>query len=239
MEKIACSIEEKGEGKPLLFLHGYLSNKESFYHQTEFFSKTRKTIAVDLPGFGNTSEPSIAYSLSDYVQFVKSIIDEFAGGRVDVIAHSFGGRIALKLASENPDYIDKMLLTGCAGMKPRRSAKYYIKKGVYKVVKNLFPSKKEELRQRFSSSDYLSLSPLMRESFIKIVNEHLEFTLKKITCPTLLVFGEEDEQTPLYMARRIERGIADCALVKIEGHGHFCFCSAPQIFNSIAWEFFN
>ena len=132
-----------------------------------------------------------------------------------------------------------MLLAGCAGMKPRRTLRFYAKKGTYLVLKKIFPRQTDEIRKRFSSPDYLALSPVMRESFVKIVNEHLEKYLPRIKAPTLLVFGENDGETPLYMARRLNRGIAGSGLVIMKNCGHFCFSDQPAVFNAIAREFLN
>ena len=145
------SVEEKGTGKPILFLHGYLSSKESFYYQTEYLSKKFKTVAVDLPGFGKTPEPEYAYSLDDYVNFALGIIDDYCGGRADIVAHSFGGRIALKLASLYPEKVGKMLLVGCAGMKPKRGVRYYFKVLTFKTLKRISPSMARRNFKKFAS----------------------------------------------------------------------------------------
>ncbi|MBP5193186.1 MAG: alpha/beta hydrolase [Clostridia bacterium] len=239
MDNFFYSSTEKGDGKPILFLHGYLSNKESFYYQTEYLSAFARTIAVDLPGFGKTPEPPFGYSLGDYVDFVRGVIENRCGGRTDIIAHSFGGRIALKLAALYPDAVSRMLLTGSAGMKPRRTLRFYAKKGTYRILKKFFPCREKALREKFSSPDYLALSPVMRESFVKIISEHLEKYLPQIKAPTLLVFGENDRETPLYMARRLNRNIAGSGLVIMKDCGHFCFSQNPAVFNAIAFEFFN
>ena len=237
MEKCFYSSTEKGDGKPVLFLHGYLSNKESFHYQTEYLSSFARTIAVDLPGFGKTPEPPFGYALDDYADFVRGVIENRCGGRADIVAHSFGGRIALKLAALYPEKVSRLLLVGCAGMKPRRTLRFYAKKGTYRVLKKLFPRRINALKEKFFSPDYLALSPVMRESFVKIVNEHLEEYLPRIKAPTLLVFGENDGETPLYMAKRLSRGIEGSGLVIMKGCGHFCFCDQPAVFNAIAGEF--
>ncbi len=235
--EVAYSAKEKGEGRPLLMLHGYLSSKESFHFQIEYLSKFFKVVAVDLPGFGGTAQPRTAYSLDDYVSFALGVINEKCGGRADILAHSFGGRIALKLAAEHPEAVGKMLLVGCAGMKPRFKLKAFVKKKGYKLVKRLSPKLAQKKLASFASPDYLALSPTMRESFVKIVNEHLEGQLKRITAPTLVVCGSDDKETPLYMAKRIARGVPDGGLAVIDGAGHFCFCTHTAAFNAVAKEF--
>ena len=231
------SLTVKGEGEPLLMLHGYLSCKESFYYQIEALSRGRRVVAVDLPGFGGAAEPQYPFALKDYTDFVEGVILDECGGRADILAHSFGGRIALRLASQNGGLVGKMLLTGCAGLKPRRTARYYAKTLTYKALKRLAPTVAQKNISKFASSDYLKLSPLMKESFKLIVNEHLDGLLCKITVPTLLVFGRDDTETPLYMAKRLNAKIVDSGLVVMDG-GHFCFAESPAYFNAVAEEFF-
>ena len=220
-----------------MFLHGYLSSKESFAFQTEYLSSFFKTVAVDLPGFGKTPEPDEPLSLDGYVEFVKSVIERECGKSTLVLAHSFGGRIALKLAARYPETVEQMLLTGCAGMRPRRTLGYRARRLGFKAVKLVSPSLARRWIRAFASPDYLALSPLMRESFKMIVNEHLDGLLPYVSVPTLLVFGSEDKETPLYMAGRLNRGIHGSGLVVMEGCGHFCFCDDPVRFNAIAREF--
>lgn len=211
-------------------MHGYLADSKSFIYQTEHFSKNFSVFAPDFKGFGSNQGMEKPYSLSDYCDDVKTYIKENGLVKPHVIAHSFGGRVAVKLASENPELFDKIVLTGSAGLKPKRSVKYHVKHSAFKVLK-LFV-KKEKLN-RFYSKDYLALSPVMKESFIKIVNEHLDDRLSLISNPTLIIFGNQDKETPVYMARKFNKKIKNSKLVIIKEAGHFAFIDRPEKFN---WE---
>lgn len=225
-----------GEGKPLVLLHGYLSNKECFARQIAHFSKYYKVVAPDLPGFGECAEPPFAYSLGDYAERVAELIDGL-GGKADVVAHSFGGRIAVKIAAERPNKIGRLVLVGAAGIKPKRKLSYYIKVGGYKLAKKISANFAERLAKRTASPDYLALSPLMRESFKKIIAEHLDGAARLVKAPTLLVYGENDSETPLYMAKKYNKYIEGSGLVVMKDAGHFCFAERPYAFNLIAGEF--
>ena len=236
---------EKGDGKiekkkvftkdkkDLIFLHGYLADKNSFSYQIPFFELDFNVHAIDLKGFGANTGMAYPYSLSDYVKEVEEYIEQNNLYKPCVIAHSFGGRIAIKLASEK-DLFSKIVLTGAAGLKPKRTFKYRLKTTAFKILKP-FCSKKRLLR--FYSKDYLSLSPVMRESFVKIVNEHLDDRLSKITQKTLIIFGEKDKETPTYMANRLHAGIKNSKLIILENAGHFCFIDKPYKFNMEVREF--
>ena len=222
--------------KPLIFLHGYLADKNSFYLQYPYFSKNYQIYALDLAGFGqNTSMPK-AYSLDDYCQSVLEFIKKNDINKPSVIAHSFGGRIAIKLASQNADLFDKIVLTGSAGLKPRFSIRKWLKKISFKFLS--FFVKKSKLN-KFYSSDYQKLSPIMKQSFIKIVNEHLDDRLDRIQNKTLVVCGENDRETPLYMAKKLNKKIKNSRLFIIKKAGHFAFIDSPYTFNMEVMEFLN
>ena len=174
------------------------------------------------------------YSLDDYCDEVVKFIKDNRLKRPHVIAHSFGGRIAVKLAALNPDLFGKIVLTGAAGLKPRPSVKKTVKRLAFKAVK---PFIKKQKLEWFYSSDYRALSPVMRQSFVKIVNEHLDTLAGKITNQTLVINGKDDKETPPYFARRYNRLIKNSRLILIWGAGHFCFIDKPIKFNTEVKEF--
>ena len=220
--------------KNLLFLHGYLADKRSFFNQLKFFERDFNVFALDLKGFGENTGMVTPYSLDDYILEVEEFKQKSSISSPHIIAHSFGARIAIKATAKNNNFCSKLVLTGAAGLKPRKTLKKSVKKATFTVLKKFI--KKEKLAC-FYSKDYLALDKVMQESFIKIVNEHLDEYLTFIKNPTLLVFGENDLDTPLYMAKRLNKGIVDSRLVVIEDAGHFCFIDKPHKFNGEVKEF--
>lgn len=190
--------------------------------------------APDLKGFGTNADMPYPYSLDDYIAEIKEYIYKKGLRCPHVVAHSFGARIAIKAASEDGLLFNKLVLTGAAGLKPKSTFKKTVKRTVYRVLKKFMS--KEKLSWLFSP-DYNALSPVMKESFKKIVSEHLDDRLKSIKNPTLLVFGAKDKETPLYMAKRLNKGIAESRLLIIENAGHFCFIDKPNKFNTEVKEF--
>ena len=215
-------------------MHGYLSSKESFSFQIPFFSKSFDVYAFDLKGFGENRGMEYPYSLSDYENEVREYMYKKGIVKPHVIAHSFGGRIALKAAAKGDGLFDKLVLTGCAGLKPERSFKYKIKSRTFKILSRFMP---KNALKRFYSADYLALDSVMKESFVKIVNEQLDGVLSDIKNRTLIVFGENDKETPLYMAEKLHRGIKGSELIIIKNAAHFCFIDKPLKFNGEVKEF--
>lgn len=175
------------------------------------------------------------YSLDDYINEVKQFMKEKGLKKPMVVAHSFGGRIALKMMANTPEIFDKVVLTGCAGLKPKKTIKKVAKKILFNTLK---PFVKRERLKRFYSKDYVNLSPIMKESFKKIIAENLDYTLEKIQNKTLIIFGEQDKETPIYMAKKLNRNIKNSKLIILKDAGHFCFIDKPKRFNLEVREFF-
>lgn len=220
--------------KQLIFLHGYLSNGECFAAQLRFFSRYFDCYVFDLPGFGKNTDMPYPYSLDDYVAWLKAYMAEHGIRCPHVVAHSFGARVAVKAAAEDETLFSSLVLTGAAGMKPRRSLSYRVKKLRFSLLKKFV---KREKLEKYYSSDYRALNAVMKQSFLKIVNEHLEDCAKKVKNPVLLVYGENDESTPLYMAKRYNKLICGSRLVVIRGAGHFAFAERIAAFNYPVREF--
>jgi pimeloyl-ACP methyl ester carboxylesterase len=218
----------------LVFLHGYLSSKEAFTAQMEYFSKFYRVTAFDFLGFGDSGGLTSAFSVSDYAAWTKSLLAQLNVEKPHVIAHSFGCRVAVKLAAEDNGFFDKILLTGPAGIISRRGLAYYVKVKSYRIVKRLAPAFAE---RKFGSAEYRLLSPIMKESYKKIVNEDLREDASKIKNSTLIVEGKEDKTTPLAEAQVYIQNLQNGRLKIMQG-GHFAFAEHPFVFNLIAEEFF-
>lgn len=222
------------EKKQLLFLHGYLADRNSFVYQLKFFERYFEVFAPDLKGFGQNKGMDYPYSLDDYIKEVEEFKQKHGIIKPHVIAHSFGGRIAIKATAQNNDFCDKLVLTGSAGLKPKFNLKKCAKKCVFNLLKKVVDRKKLAF---FYSSDYNQLNPIMKESFKLIVREHLDEKLEKINNQTLIINGKLDKDTPVYMAKRLNRGIKNSQLIVFEGAGHFCFIDKPAKFNLLTREF--
>lgn len=222
----------RGEGKDLVFLHGYLSCKESFYPQIGYFSRHFRVTAPDFPGFGKSDRIPAAWSVGDYADWLEGFFKEQGIVFPYVIAHSFGGRVALKCLARG--LIDRAVLTGCAGIVKKRTMAYRIRVGGYRLVKRVAPRFAEA---HFGSREYRSLSPLMRESYKKIVNEDLREEAGRIARPVLYLYGERDKETPLSSGRILHECTAGSKLAVFKGCGHFAHLEEPLMFNLAAEEF--
>lgn len=219
--------------KFIVFLHGWGANKNSFLWLKDYFNDY-SLLFVDFYGFGESPKPSKPYYLSDYVAGVYELISKFEIDELILVGHSFGGRVAIKFAflHQNEYKVFRLCLIDSAGMKPRRGLKYYINVLRYKRLKQKAksnPTLKAKL-EKFGSSDYKKLSQIMKQTFVNIVNENLEYNAKMIVNPTLIIWGENDNETKLFMARRLNKLIKNSKLEIIKGAGHFSFLDERQEF---------
>lgn len=228
------SYVSEGRGKDILLLHGYLSNKESFYYQIKFLSAYFKVTAPDIVGFGMSEAQDRAFSVDDYCEWLEKFIKKSRLSKPHVLAHSFGARLAFKYLGGRGGEAEKLIITGGAGLVKPRSPQYMRRVKAYRRVKKIFPKFAE---RHFGSAEYRTLSPLMKESYKLVVNEDLREYAKNIKSDTLLVYGREDRATPPDEEGRIFSSlIPSCRLEVTEG-GHFCFCSYPDKFNGLIYNF--
>lgn len=217
-----------------MFLHGYLSSKEAFTAQIEYFSRFFRVTAIDFLGFGGSRYLTSAFSVDDYADWTKEVFGLLKLEKPHVIAHSFGCRVAVKMASREKGAFDKILLTGPAGVIMNRGWKYHLRVKAYRVAKRIAPQFAEK---RFGSEEYRSLSPIMKESYKKIVNEDLRDCARRVENEVLIVEGAQDTVTPLKEAEAYLACFPKGQLRQIQG-GHFAFAEMPTAFNLIAEEFF-
>ena len=228
------SFLQKGKGKDLLLLHGYLSSKEAFAAQVAYFSKFFRVTAIDFLGFGGSRALTNPFSVGDYANWLKAVMVALGLLKPHVIAHSFGCRVAVKAACGEPWLFDKIVLTGPAGVILKRGMRYRFKVGLYRFVKKFAPAFAE---RKFGSKEYRTLSPIMRESYKKIVNEDLRACASGVLNEVLIVEGTDDRVTTRAEAEEYLRCFQKGKMRMIEG-GHFAFAENPVSFNLITEEFF-
>lgn len=228
--------EIMGEGKPIILLHGWGCNSSTFKPLTQFLQKNHMVFALDFPGFGKSDMPKSPWDVGNYSAFLKKFMEQICLKKTDIIAHSFGGRVAIKLAAEQPELVNKLILVSSAGIKPRRAFKYYFKtilaktgKLIAKILGTPGDKIKNWIYHHIASQDFQSAGP-MRKTLIKIISEDLYPLLEKILAPTLLIWGEKDMETPVYMGKKMEREISDAGLVILKNAGHYSYLEQFQSF---------
>ena len=221
-----------GEGENVLILHGWGANIDTIMPIVNLLKDHFKVYALDLPGFGKSDKPQFPFDSKNYSRIVKKFMDLMKIEKTILIGHSFGGKVSILTAVNYPKNVEKLVLIDSAGIRPKRSFKYYLKVYGFKALKLMYKimfgwnrnsNRMEEFYNRFGSADYRNASGVMRKTLVKVINEDLRPILNRVTCPALLIWGDEDKDTPLYMGRIMEKEIPDSGLVVLEGTGHFSY----------------
>lgn len=240
-------VERSGHGFPVLLLHGWGASSYLFASTIYGLGEGYDKIAPDFPGFGATEPPPEAWAVSDYMNWTLALMDSLGIERAHIIGHSFGGRVAIKLAALHPERVAKLVLTDAAGIRPKRTWRYHVQVRTFKTMRALAQSRftPQPLREwagaqvaRQGSPDYKAASGTVRGSFVRVVNEDLREYLPRIQASTLLVWGDGDEDAPLADGQLMERQIPDAGLVVFEGAGHFAYLEQSGRFCVIVKTFF-
>lgn len=213
LDGVRCEYEaslERG-GDTIVFLHGWGGDLRSFHGAyASVVSLGFRAINIAFP---KTVPPD--WGIYDYAVYIKRVLDGLDIQDPILIGHSFGGRVAIILASQK--LCKKLILVDSAGIKPRLSVAKKIKIARYKRS-----VKRGKPLDGAGSEDYNKTDGDGRKVFVRIVNTHLDKLLSHIKCKTLIVWGKADKDTPPYMAKRLHRGIAESELVFLDG-GHYSY----------------
>lgn len=248
-ERLSVNLIDEGQGEAVVVLHGWGARADLYRTVINPLRSNYRVIAPDFPGFGKSSEPSFPFSIEDYASFVSELLKELGIEKAHIVGHSHGGRTALELATGNYGFeIGKIVLLDSAGIPVKKRLSKRIRIRTYKIlkgivtlapVKKMFPDALDKLKKKFGSADYASASDIMRQSMVKVLPCDYTDKLSLIKNSTLLIWGENDNDTPLSCAKVLEKGIKDCGLVTIPGAGHFSFAQAPALTSNVLKSFFN
>ncbi len=226
------NYEVAGEGKPVVLVHGWLTNLDTMRPLQNHLSKNFKVYNLDVIGFGKSDLPKKPLSSEDFADFLNDFLDALNIENPILIGHSNGGRMIINLAGRNLRKINKIVLIDSAGIVPKRKPKYYAKVYTFKALKNitkLFPNTemfrniRERMLGKFGSSDYKNSPEVLRKTMSIIVNEDQKGVMPNIKAPTLIIWGENDTATPLEDAKIMEKLIPDSGLVVYKGRSHFSY----------------
>ena len=228
----------QGQGEPVLLLHGWGASSQSLAGIQEMLGATHRAVALDLPGFGWSERPPAAWGTAEYARHVAGVMDALGIARAAVLGHSFGGRVAIRMAVEHARRVSRLLLVASAGIRPPHGVRYQVRVRTIKLVRGLFglpvwgrfgPRLIARLTERVGSRDYRAAGA-MRPTLVKLVNEDLAPLLPAIQAPTLILWGDRDEEVPRSAMDRMAGAIPGARMVVFQGAGHFPFQDAPEAF---------
>jgi pimeloyl-ACP methyl ester carboxylesterase len=234
----------QGKGKLVLLLHGWGDSAAGLAGLQKTLAKHFQVVAVDLPGFGGTEAPHEVWGLDDYAQFVARFLQkvEFKTPYM-VVGHSNGGAIAIRGLAKGDLSAGKLVLLSSAGLrgvyKGRVKALRYITK-LGKALTMPLPGRiKDKLRRKVYKtvgSDML-VAEHLQETFKKVVTDDVRGDAAQLGLPTLLVYGEGDEATPVWFGRALHELIPGSTLEVLPDAGHFVHLDRPDEVAAAVQEF--
>ena len=247
--EICYRIEGEGENRVLL-LHGWGCDMNMMQPVADALKPDHRTLIVDLPGHGESGRPPEPWGVPEYAACVLELLSRLSFAPCSVVAHSFGCRVTAWIEAENPGVFRRIVFTGAAGIRPKpseearkRAAKYKKLKGLCQsagkipLLRKVAEDLEERLKQKYGSRDYIALDEEMRKTFVKVINQDLTDLYGRFHASTLLIWGDADTETPLWMGKEMEKRIPDAGLVILEGGSHFAYLEQIRRFNTIIREF--
>ncbi|GHU70361.1 alpha/beta hydrolase [Clostridia bacterium] len=243
--------EQSGHAGPnVLLLHGWGCNVSLYKSIVDRLSPHCRVTALDFPGHGQSSRPPEPWDAAAFARMTAEFIEKLGINGCHIIGHSHGGRTALRLAIDRPELVGRLALTGAAGLRGKPTANRRASARLYKILRGTLdimdklhifgglPERaREKLRTTFGSADYKALDAEMRRTFVKLVNTDLTPELPNVRVSTLLLWGDKDTETPLWMGELMAERIPDAGLVILEGGGHFVYAEQPEKFCRITLQF--
>lgn len=224
--------------KTILILHGWGQNIENWRIVAYKLSEKFKVVLLDLPGFGSSSIPNSIFTTHDYSIFVNEFINKINIDNYILIGHSFGGKIAIKNSVEK-HRISKLFLISPSGI-DKKSFLTEIKIILTKILRVFgFWVPKSIIKKFltiFASSDYIN-SGEMHNIFKSVVSEKVVLDAKKIKCPTIIMWGENDKEINIKTSKILKSLIKNSTLRILWGMGHSPNIENPEKLSLLLLEY--
>lgn len=239
--------EIRGEGEPMILIHGLTGDHTQWNPQVEWLSKSFQTIAVDCRGHGLSDKPQ-KYSLADHVQDILSLMDTLQLGKAHLYGVSMGSYIAQGVAIEQPHRVKSLILAvpksngrtsstqrlisehaaEFAGLNEEERGQFLFRHMVYNL--EVLRGEPEQLKN--------PLSPAETEAANKAL-EGFDFRgdLHRITARTLVVSGKHDGLNPPSEGRLVASLIPGAAFVEMQYSGHLPMLEEPEEYDRVIREF--
>lgn len=232
---INAQHRQTDEKRPILILHGWGSKAAAWKEVADFLIKDGYRVVVpDLPGFGDNPSPEKPWGLDEYTEWVNNFARKNNLTRFYLLGHSFGGGIAIKYAILFPEKVEKLFLVAAAYARSKTLKKIFL--GLISKIFKIFSFlpfyglfRRTFYKFVIRKSDYAHAKGIMKESYLKVINEDLSSQLSEITAPTVIIWGEKDDITPLKLAYFAKERIKNSELVIVEDGRHALELQTPRV----------
>lgn len=234
----------------IVILHGWGSNSLRWQRVKELLEeKGIEALILDMPGFGITPSPDRLWSRDDYIGWVFQKVKEKNWHKFNLLGHSFGGGLSLKITTNFPEKVERLILCAPAIIRRKRFKTYlfywiaFLGKKIFSLpgLKFFQPYAQRLVYKLAGSRDYYVADGIMKETMKKLHEERLENLLTKIKTPTLIIWGEKDDVLPVKDAYEIKEKIKNSELKIISKAKHSPHREVPEelaeiIINFLQWK---
>jgi len=240
---------EAGAGPNVILIHGLGADASSWMFNIAALSEKYHVLALDQIGFGRSSKPLVDYKIGTFVDFLREFMRVLGIPKTTLVGSSLGGWIAADFTARNPEMVEKLVLVGAAGIKPTGDPKPAVDlnpatlEGTRRVLESIVYDKRwvndqmvqQAFEKRLRTSDGYTIERVLAGVFAG--NQYLDDKLGSIHAPTLVVWGRNDELTPLSSGERFQKGIAGAKIVVFDQCGHIPQMEQAAEFNRTLLEF--
>ena len=236
------SYIEIGEGTPIIVLHGLMGGLSNFSGVTEFFpEKGYKIVIPELPIYDMSL---LKTNVKTFAKYVSDFIDHKGFNEVILLGNSLGGHVGLLCTKMYPEKVKALIITGSSGLYESAMGESYPKRGdrdyIKKKAENVFYDPKiatkeivDEVYETVNVRNKLIRTLAIAKSAIR---HNMAKDLPKMTNPTCIIWGEEDQVTPPEVANEFNELLPDSNLYWIAKCGHAAMMERPDEFNDTLYK---
>ena len=251
-----------GPGAPVVFVHGLAGQWQNWLENIPRLSRERRVLALDLPGHGQTPMPREKITIPGYGRLVETFCDRLDVGRAAIVGNSMGGFVASEVAIQFPERVERLVIVSAAGITTAnlRHAPALLLGRVARAMTMFTLARHRRMAKRqvtrhaalaLVARHPARLAPdLVWEGMMKgagkpgfddalraCLGYDFRERLPEISCPTLIVWGENDSVLPVQDAHEFERLIPDSRKLVLKETGHVPQLERPDAFNETLLEF--
>tara|TARA_Y100000589_G_scaffold132495_1_gene126400 strand:+ start:67751 stop:68539 length:789 start_codon:yes stop_codon:yes gene_type:complete len=238
------SYLEKGEGHPIILLHGLFGALSNFNDVIDYFSKKYKVIVPLMPVY---TLPIIKTSVKNLAKFIEEFVEFKNLNQFTLLGNSLGGHVALVYTLKNMDKVHSMVLTGSSGLYenafggsfPRREDKEYLRKKIALTFYDPNLATDELVDECYNVVNDRGKLVRILALAKSAIRHNLRNDLEKFTTPTCLIWGKNDTITPPEVAEEFHEKLKNSDLYWIDNCGHAPMMEHPEEFNRILDQWFH
>jgi pimeloyl-ACP methyl ester carboxylesterase len=233
---------EKGEGTPIVILHGLMGGLSNFDGVMSYFPKKGyKVVVPELPLY---ELPLLKTNIKNLTKYIKEFIDFKAYGKVILVGNSLGGHVGLLTTKLYPEIVKALVITGSSGLYESAMGESYPKRGDYEYIKKKAQDvfyDPEVATQEIIDDVYSVVndrSKLIRTLSIakSAIRHNMSKDLPNMETPTCIIWGRQDQVTPPQVAKDFDKLLPDSELFWIDKCGHAAMMEHPDEFNQILFD---